>query len=74
MRRDGNISVDWGNFCRDVCKKSNDRDLLIGRVDSSGTPIIVEIDESLFFHRKCNRGQLRPNHWVFGGTERESHK
>ena len=32
-------------------KKSNDSDLsAIGGVDSSGTPIIVERDKSLFFH------------------------
>ena len=75
MRRDGNTSVDWGNFCRDMCKKSNDRDLsAIGGIESSGTPIIVEIDELLFFHRKYNRCLLHPNHWVFGGIERESHK
>ena len=28
----------------------------------------------LFFHRKYNRGQVRPNHWVLGGIERELHK
>ena len=75
MRRNGSTAVDWGNFCRDVCKKSNDRDLsAIGGVDNSGIPIIVDIDELLLFHRKYNRGQLCPNHCVFGGIERESHK
>lgn len=36
--------------------------------------IEVEIDESKYFHRKCQRGQYRKGHWVFGGVERGSRK
>lgn len=44
----------------------------IGGIDDSGNPIIVEIDESKFFHRKYHCGVWRPGHWVFGGIERQS--
>ena len=71
---DSHTAVDWANFCREECLASNLRNTArIGGVDSSGTPIIVEIDES-FFHRKYNRGQLHTSHWVFGGIERYSNK
>jgi len=42
----------------------------IGGVDNNGLPIVVEIDESKYFHRKYHRGQWRDGHWVFGGIER----
>ncbi|KAL8579613.1 hypothetical protein ACOMHN_025566 [Nucella lapillus] len=46
----------------------------IGGLDDNGVPVIVEIDESKYFHRKYHRGQWRDGHWVFGGIERESGK
>ena len=36
--------------------------------------MIVEIDESKFFHRKYHRGAYRQGHWVFGAIERVSRK
>ena len=70
---DSHTAVDWANFCREECLAFNLRNTArIGGVDSSGTPIIVEIDES-FFHRKYNWGQLRTSHW-FGDIERYSNK
>jgi len=44
----------------------------IGGIDANGEPIIVEIDESKYFHRKYHRGQWREGKWVFGGVERGS--
>nr|KAG5690783.1 hypothetical protein BaRGS_015310 [Batillaria attramentaria] len=47
----------------------------VGGLDEvTGQPIIVEIDETKYFHRKYHRGQWRDGHWVFGGIERESGK
>ena len=47
----------------------------IGGVDEqTGQPLIVEIDESKFFHRKYHRGQYRDGHWVFGAVERVTNK
>ena len=40
------------------------------RIKDDGTPMIVEIDENKYFHRKYHRGHWRPNHWVLGATER----
>uniref|UniRef100_A0A158P4R1 ISXO2-like transposase domain-containing protein n=1 Tax=Tetranychus urticae TaxID=32264 RepID=A0A158P4R1_TETUR len=41
-----------------------------------GTGKVVEIDETMIFKRKYNRGRLSSNQkrqvWVFGGIERES--
>jgi len=46
----------------------------IGRMDADGEPIVVEIDQSKYFHRKYHHGQWRDGHWVFGGIERDSGK
>lgn len=46
----------------------------VGGVDENGMSIVVEIDESKYFHRKYHRGQYRDGHWVFGGIERVSGK
>ena len=43
-------------------------------MNEDGTSVVVEIDETKFFHRKYHRGQWRPGHWVFGGIERGSGK
>ena len=70
-----NTLADWANLCRDVCEVDLETNpSVIGGINADGTPIVVEIDESNFFHRKYHRGQWRPGHWVFGGIERESQK
>ena len=43
-------------------------------MNEDGTSVVVEIDETKFFHRKYHRGKWRPGHWVFGGIERGSGK
>jgi len=55
--------IDWYSFCREVCAHALDMDnLVIG-----GPGIKVEIDETLMFKRKYNRGRLVQKHWFFGG-------
>ena len=66
--------IDWANFMRDVCQEFINRNPQeIGGFGDNGQQLTVEIDESLFFHRKYHRGEPRGGgHWVFGGVERES--
>lgn len=42
----------------------------IGGIEANGTPKIIEMDESLFFKRKYNRGTIREGRWYVGGVER----
>eukprot|EP00095_Tigriopus_kingsejongensis_P005276 snap_masked-scaffold464_size163657-processed-gene-0.13 protein:Tk05276 transcript:snap_masked-scaffold464_size163657-processed-gene-0.13-mRNA-1 annotation:"PREDICTED: uncharacterized protein LOC103309975" len=68
--------TDWGNFLGDVRG-----DYVMGDPRRVGgvhtvnqdycTPVIVEIDEKFFFHRKYHRGRYSPGQWVFGGVERK---
>ena len=41
-------------------------------MEIGGIDVVVEIDETKFFHRKYHRGLWREGHWVFGGIERGS--
>ncbi|KAG0438449.1 hypothetical protein DMUE_3079 [Dictyocoela muelleri] len=45
---------------------------LLGGLNSSGNKKVVEIDESLFFRSKYERGRIRPQQWVLGVVERDS--
>ena len=62
----GHAVGDWCNFFRDECKHFLDRNSQISRIDDNEEAMVVEIDESKFFHRKYHRGQWREDHWVFG--------
>jgi hypothetical protein len=46
----------------------------LGRYNEDGTSKTVEVDESLFFKRKYNRGGAREQTWYIGGVERVSKK
>jgi len=59
--------VDWNNYLREVCANT----LLINPVVIGGPNTTVEIDESLFTHRKSHMGRVLPQQWVFGGICRE---
>jgi len=69
--------IDWWNFCRDECERYLERHPLeIGRMDDNGepNPIMVEIDETKYFHHKYHRGQWCDGHWVFGWIQRGTGK
>lgn len=65
--------VDWFNFCRDICAWHVAAiSQPLGGFGANGRyPNIVEIDESLMFHRKYHRGGHLARHgWYFGCVER----
>ena len=74
LRLTKNAVVDWFNFLRQECERYVETHSEIGGMDVNGEPIVVEIDESKYFHRKYHRGEWREGHWVFGGVERVSKK
>ncbi|GFN99532.1 hypothetical protein PoB_002603800 [Plakobranchus ocellatus] len=63
--------VDWCNFLREECETwlANNPDEISG-MDANGDPVVIEIEESKYFHRKYHKGQWREGHWVIGGIER----
>ncbi|KAG1649389.1 hypothetical protein GQR58_029058 [Nymphon striatum] len=77
MKRELEVShvtiIDWCSFLREVAEQYLEANPMeLGGMDEDGEPIVVEIDESKFFHRKYNRGQWREGHWVFGAIERDT--
>lgn len=65
----------WCSFARqiiieDLCNNNE----LIGGVNTDGSAKVVEIDESLFFKRKYNRGRFTNGQWYVGGVERGSRR
>ena len=64
--------IDWYNFVRDVCTiYVRNHPQPLGGFNNNGSPIVVEIDESYFYHRKYHRGRVNVGEWVFGTVERE---
>ncbi|KII66294.1 putative transposase-like protein [Thelohanellus kitauei] len=61
--------IDYFYFIRQVCTDCiNDNREVIG-----GPGVEVEIDESLFYRRKYNRGRILGCGWFFGAVERHDH-
>jgi IS1 family transposase len=59
---------------RDVCVNwMENLDIQLGGFDEDGSPIIVEIDETVYCKRKYNRGWMQRSQWVFGAIERGTH-
>ena len=72
---DWHVIVDYNNFFRLECQKwVNGQQVDLGGFDDNGQPIIVEVDESYFFHRKFHRGRRRRGNWVVGLVERATGK
>jgi transposase-like protein len=70
-----NTAGDWCALIREIIAEYlvNNSEIL-GCFNTDGTSKIVEIDESLFFKRKYQRGRLRNNQWYIGGIERGTRK
>jgi transposase-like protein len=61
-------------FREAICFSVERRNTLIGGLYDDGSFKTVEVDESLFFRRKYNRGRLQNEQWYIGGIERGSKK
>ena len=63
----------WAAVVRNVCTQwlyIADVNLPIGGIaDNTYTPIIVEVDETKFYHRKYSVGRSKKGHWVVGGIQ-----
>ncbi len=67
--------VHWYGRCREVCDEwlqQNAQTTVLGGLDQNGQPTVVEVDESMFFKRKYNRGRQVQQRWVFGGIQRNT--
>jgi transposase-like protein len=65
----------YGMLCRDrIIDEVITNSQMLGGRDEFGIPKIVEIDESLFFRAKYNRGNHTVGQWYVGGIERGSKK
>ena len=68
-----NTVVDWANFMRDICCNwVRDNPATLGGVDDNGQPIVVQIDETKYFHRKYARREWHEGHWVVGGVDTQN--
>lgn len=68
-----NIVIEWAQYSKEICRiRMLEETETIGGVDDNGDPIVIKIDESLFFKRKYYRGRARNAQLVFGAVERES--
>ncbi|KAG0430777.1 hypothetical protein DMUE_5629 [Dictyocoela muelleri] len=70
----GTVSEYSGFVRKAICNYVYTNSEKIGGLNADGTRKIVEIDESLFFKRKYNRGRITVGQWYIGGVERESKK
>ncbi|KAG0435040.1 hypothetical protein DMUE_4915 [Dictyocoela muelleri] len=57
-----------------ICEHIASSSEKLGGLNIDGTKKVVEIDESLFFKRKYNRGCINDGQWFVGGVERGSKK
>jgi len=63
--------VNYNNFFRMECRNWFQQGVVdLGGLDVNGVPVIVEVDESYFFHRKYHRGRYRRGQWIVGVVER----
>jgi len=68
------VSV-WASLVRDAIITYFEKNKVkVGGFSDDGTSLIVEMDESLFFKRKYNRGLIRNGQWYVAGVERGSKK
>src|SRR6218665_2493672 len=63
--------VDWSNFCWEACQAWVERqqNRQVGGLDKNDEPIVVEVDETKYYHRKYHTGLWRAGYWVFGALK-----
>jgi hypothetical protein len=72
---DRDTSSGNANLIREIiCEYTSENNEMLGGTNDDGTSRIVEIDESLFFKRKHNRGRIQNRQWYIGGIEIKSRK
>jgi ISXO2-like transposase domain len=65
----------YADLAREViCDHIANNSEKLGGFNLDGSRKVVEIDESMFFKRKYNRGRLNNGQWFVGGIERGSKK
>ena len=67
----------FANFQNMVGRKpapNNRNPVEIGGFDDNGHPTIVEVDETVIYKRKYQRGRCCKQRWLFGGVERSTGK
>lgn len=70
-----NTAGQWAQLVREIIAEHlSESSCMLGGYNDDGTAKVVEIDESLFFKRKYNRGRLTNGTWYIGGIERGSRK
>ncbi|KAG0423670.1 hypothetical protein DMUE_6132, partial [Dictyocoela muelleri] len=66
-----NTVSDYAEKVREIiCEYIFQNNQQIGGLHENGEPKIVEIDESLFFKRKYDRGRVVEGQWYVGGVEK----
>ena len=64
---------DWYNKFREICiQYLQNNPMQLGGMTEVNEPLVVEIDESLFFKRKYHKGRNTSASWVFGAIERRT--
>ena len=63
----------FSDICSNWLERTPDS-TVIGGVHADGTPMVVQIDESLVAKPKYGRGHFPEQFWVFGGYCQEQHK
>ena len=68
-----NTVMDWANFMCDICCNwGRDNPATSGGLDDDGQPIVVQVDETKYFHRKYTRGEWHEGHWVFEAVDTQN--
>ncbi|KAG0438608.1 hypothetical protein DMUE_2988 [Dictyocoela muelleri] len=70
----GTVSDYFNKAIEVICEYTVDNSDMIGGYNEDVTSKIVEIDESLFFKRKFNRGRVTNGQWYVGGVEKGTKK
>jgi hypothetical protein len=71
MNKDPQTISKWTDLAREaICYYLCENSTKIGGINRDNSPKIEEIDESMFFRHKYNRGRITHCQWFVGGMER----